>query len=331
MRILLIAALSLLCAPQEKKGLEIRWIDVEGGAATLVVTPEGESLLMDCGWPGKRDAERIVAAAKAAGVSKIDHFLISHWHTDHWGCVGELASMIPIAKYYDHGFPGPEAKDVDAKLKAAYERASEGKRVVLKPGDTVPLKGASVKVLAGHSIVEGESAGAPQTRPCETHPAKADDTSDNARSLGFLLEWKGFKFLDNGDLTWNVEHKLVCPKNLIGTVDVYQVTHHGQDNSNHPALLAAVQPTVAVINNGAKKGGAAATYHRLKAVSTLKDIFQVHRNIATTPADNATAEFTANDEEKCAGEGVRLVVDPSGKSYTVEVPAKKTKRTYDVK
>jgi competence protein ComEC len=335
MRALMLSlAAAALALAQESKGLQIRWIDVEGGAATLVVTPEGESLLMDCGWPGKRDAERIAAAARAAGVSKIDHYLTSHWHTDHVGGVPDLVQAIPVAHFYDHGFPDGDPKDVVPKEKEGYLKASEGRRTVLKPGDTVPLKGASVKILCAHAVVVGEAAGSPQVRACDVHPMNPEvkeDTSDNARSIGFLLEWKGFKFVDNGDLTWNVEHKLICPKNLVGTADVYQVTHHGLHISNHPALLEALQPTVAVINNGAKKGGMPATYQRLRDLPSIKDIYQVHRNVMTGAKDNAPAEFIANDDAECQGEGIVLTVDPSGKTYTVEVPSKKTRRSYSVK
>jgi beta-lactamase superfamily II metal-dependent hydrolase len=319
--------------PQESKSLRIYWIDVEGGAATLVVTPEGGSLLMDCGWPGTRDADRIAATAKAAGLTQIDHYLTSHFHTDHWGAIAELSERIPIAKYYHHAFP-EGAKDVEAKIKDAYLKVSAGKSVVLEAGDEVPLKGASVKILSANGRVVGESAGAPQTRKCEAnpeHPTKPDDTSDNARSIGFLLTCGGFKFVDFGDLTWNVEHKLVCPTNLIGTADVYQVSHHGLDISNHPALLKAVSPTVAVINNGAKKGGTPGAFKWLKETPSIKDIFQLHRNVATGPGDNTAPELTANDDLECKGDGVVLTVDPSGKNYTVEVPSKKTKKTYSVK
>ena len=137
--------------------------------------------------------------------------------------------------------------------------------------------------------------------------------------------------MDFGDLTWNVEHKLICPTNLIGTADVYQVSHHGLDISNNPALLKAVSPTVAVINNGAKKGGNAPTFKWLKETSSIQDIFQVHRNVATTAADNTAPELTANDDEKCEGHGIVLTVDAAGKNYTVEVPSKKTKKAYAVK
>ena len=329
----LLLALALLAAPAQDadKGLRIAWIDVEGGAATLIVTPEGESLMMDCGWPGTRDVERIVKTAAQLGVKKLDHYLTSHWHTDHWGGVEALAQALPIARFYDHGFPEGAAKDVDAKLKEAYLRATGGKQIVLKPGDTVPLKGADVKVVAAHGIVLGETAGAPQVRPCEAnpaHPAKPEDSSDNARSLAWVLSYGDFQFLDFGDLTWNVEHKLVCPRNLIGTVDLYQATHHGLDASNHPALLAAVQPTVIVVNNGAKKGGTAAAFKWFKEQPTVKDIFALHRNVSTTPADNAAPELTANDDEKCDGHGLLVTVAPGGKSFTVRVPSKGTSRTY---
>jgi beta-lactamase superfamily II metal-dependent hydrolase len=334
MRTLAILALWAGGAIPQEKGLEIRWIDVEGGAATLIVTPEGESLLMDCGWPGERDAERIARTVREAGLSRIDHFLTSHWHVDHWGGLEELARRVPIARFYDHGFPEGSPRDIDPKLKEAYLRVTGGKSVVLAPGDEVPLKGAAVRILSAHGRVLGEPPGAPQVRPCAAnpeHPARPEDASDNARSLGFVLEFRGFRFLNLGDLTWNVEHKLVCPVNRVGTVDVYQVTHHGMDISNHPALLGAVAPTVAVINNGPRKGGSAETYRRLRAVAGLKDVFQVHRNVATGPEDNAPPELVANDGERCEGAGIRLGVEPSGKAYTVEVPSKGTRRTYATK
>jgi competence protein ComEC len=146
-----------------------------------------------------------------------------------------------------------------------------------------------------------------------------------------VLTFGGFKFANFGDLTWNVEHKLVCPANLIGAADVYQVSHHGLDISNNPALLKAVSPTVAIVNNGAKKGGNAATFKWLKETPGIKDIFQVHRNVATKPEDNTAPELTANDEDKCEAHGIVLTVDAAGKNYTVHVPSKKTKKTYAVK
>ena len=322
-------------SPQDgAKSLRIYWVDVEGGAATLVVTPSGGTLLMDCGWPGKRDAERIAKTLAAAGATKIDHYVTSHYHTDHWGSIAELAALVPIEKYYYHPFPDASAKDVDPKIKAAFLALAEGKSVIVAPGMEIPLKGAQVRILSANGVVLDEAPGSPQVRRCQAnpeHPEKPEDSSDNARSVGFLLTVGNFKFLDLGDLTWNVEHKLVCPVNLVGAVDVFQVSHHGLDQSNSPALLQAVRPTVAIMNNGAKKGGSAATVHWLRETPGLKDLFQVHRNVATGPGDNTAPELTANDGETCEGEGIVLTLDPSGRSYAVEVPSKKTRKTYDVK
>jgi beta-lactamase superfamily II metal-dependent hydrolase len=334
-----LAATASVAAPL-KKGLEIYWIDVEGGAATLVVTPAGESVLVDTGWPGARDADRIEQAAREAGVTRIDHLITTHWHQDHFGGVADLAGRLPIAHFYDHGFPAGNPPDIDPKLKAAYLDATKGRSTVLRPGEAIRLRRAagtpplSLRIVTAGGLVLGERPGAAQTRPCTAQPAHAaipDDTSDNFRSAGFKLSFGGFDLLDVGDLTWNVEHKLACPKNLVGVVDVYQVTHHGGDDSNHPALVAAVAPTVAVLDNGPHKGGKPAAYRVLRDMSSVKGIFQLHRNVDTTPADNAPPEQVANDDEACKGEWIRLRVDPHATSYTVEVHGKETTRTYAVK
>lgn len=328
-----------LAAPAPK-GLEIYWIDVEGGAATLIVTPAGESVLVDTGWPLPRDADRIQQAAREAGVSRIDHLITTHWHGDHVGGLAPLAQRMPVGHFYDHGFPPGEASDVDRVLRSAYLEATHGASTVLHAGDEIRLRqtrGAppvSLRVVTADGIVLGEAPGSPQTRPCTAQPPHAaipDDTSDNFRSVGLRLSYGGFDFVDLGDLTWNVEHKLACPTNLLGHVDVYQVTHHGNDNSNNPALVAAVAPTIAVIDNGAKKGGAPAVYKLLRQTPSIKDVYQLHRNVGTTLADNAPPELTANDDEACKGEWIRLRVDPPAKSYEVEVHGKGTKRTYAVK
>ena len=323
---------------QGAKGLQVYWIDVEGGAATLVVTPAGESLLFDCGWPEKRDAERIRdVAANLAKVKRIDHYFTTHWHEDHWGGVEGLTALMPIGTFYDHGFPPGQHGDISPKLKEAYLKACQGKSVVLKPGDTVSLRpsygSAALKldVLASNGQVLGEGAGSPQVRACEKHPPQPVDTSDNARSLAFRLSFGDFRFIDFGDLTWNLEHKLVCPKNLIGSVDVYQVTHHGWDASNNPALLQAISPMAAVIDNGPKKGGVAKVFAFLKATPSIRDVYQLHRNVETGPGDNAPAPFVANDDEACKGAWIRMTVEPDGKRYTIQIPAKGTSRTYSTK
>ena len=158
-----------------------------------------------------------------------------------------------------------------------------------------------------------------------------EDTSDNARSVAFLFSFGDFKFFDGGDLTWNTEHRLVCPTNLVGSVDVFQANHHGLDISNNPMLVQALAPRVAVVNNGARKGGERRTFATLKSVPGLEAIFQLHRNVRTTEADNTAPEFVANDEESCRGEFINLSVEPNAKSYTVTVPSKKTSRIYQTR
>lgn len=322
--------LALGAAPQERRGLEIVWVDVEGGAATLLRTPAGEVVLVDAGWPEDRDADRILrAVGETLGATRIDHYLTSHWHLDHWGAIGRLAARIPVLRYYGHVFPAAPQDDIVPEMRDTWMRLSEGKRVWVKPGDRLPLAdGVEVTFLTSNGDVIGEPAGTPAIRPCAAHPAAEPDPGENARSVGFLLKAGGFRFLDLGDLTWNLEHRLVCPENRIGPVDVYQVTHHGWDPSNNPALVSAIAPTVAVINNGAKKGGTAKVFRTLRATPGLRDVWQLHRNVETTPADNAPPEFTANDDEACKGEIVRLRVAPDGRSYTVSIPSKGTTRTY---
>lgn len=337
--VLLSAAVSGASAASPARGLHVEWVDVEGGAATLIVTPAGESILVDTGWPGSRDADRIRDAVKRLGLTGIDHLVITHWHRDHVGGVADLAARLPIGRYYDHGFPAV-LPDLAPELREAYVKTTGGKTKVLRAGDTIELKRAagtppvSLRVISSHGLVAGEAPDGPQTRACTAevkHAPIEDDKSDNYRSVGLVLSFGRFELLDLGDLTWNVEHKLVCPRNLAGVVDVYQVTHHGGSDSNHPAVMQAAAPTVAVLNNGPRKGGKADVYKRLQAVSSIKEVYQVHRNVETMAADNAPAALVANDEEACKGEPVRLVVDADARRYTVEVPAKGTRRTYEVK
>ncbi len=319
------------------RALDIYFIDVEGGAATLIVTPTGQSLLIDTGFPGERDAGRIAhVALEIAGLKQIDHCLITHWHRDHVGGVPSLAKLIPIKNYYDHGLPQAIAADLQAEYVEAYKQTTEGKSGTLKPGDEIKLQRSpkslpplQVRVLAAGGIVLGEKPGAPQTQPCgEDFKALADDQTDNVNSVGILLTFGSFRFFDGGDLSWNIENRLACPKNLIGPVDVYQVDHHGTDVSNNPKLIGALSPRVAVIDNGPRKGGEAGTYARLKSNKAVEAIYQLHRNLRTTDRDNTMSGYIANEAEECQGNFIKLSVDPSGRSYTVTIPAKQISRSY---
>jgi len=319
------------------KTLDIYFIDVEGGAATLIVTPLGESLLIDSGFPGNRDAARIAHVARdVAGLTQIDHCITTHWHRDHVGGIPQLSKLIPVKHFYDHGLPTTITPDIQPEFIEAYRQTVQGKSVALRPGDVIrvrpPVKylpPLQIRVLAASGIVLGEQPGAPQIKPCGPNfQPQAEDKTDNVNSVAILLNFGRFKFFDGGDLTWNIEDRLVCPKNLIGGVDVYQVDHHGTDSSNNPSLVRALKPRVAVIDSGPRKGAEANTFATLKSVREIEAVYQLHRNVQTTEKDNAPADFVANDEEDCKGEFIKLSVDADGKSYTVAIPAKKISRSY---
>src|SRR5215831_6018078 len=313
-------------APQT---LDIYFIDVEGGAATLIVTPAGESLLIDTGFPGDRDAGRIAhVALELAGLKQIDYCVITHWHRDHVGGVAPLSKLITIKHFYDHGLPATIASDMQAENIDAYKLTTQGSSITLKPGDSIPLQGSprgtvsiSARVLAAGGMVLGDKTREPQVRPCgEDFQPKAEDTSDNANSIGILFVFGRFRFYDGGDLTWNVENRLACPRNLVGSVDVYQVDHHGNDSSNNPVLLKSLAPRVAIINNGPTKGGEPITFATISKLEGIQGIYQLHRNLKTTDKDNTADDYIANEAEACQGNFIKLSVAADSKSYSVSIP-----------
>ena len=336
----LVGLLFLFCSVAARpaaKTLDIYFIDVEGGAATLIVTPGGQSLLIDTGFPGERDAGRIAKVAlEVAGLKQIDHCVITHWHRDHVGGVPMLAKLIPIRNYYDHGLPQTLAADMQAELIDAYKQAINGNSVTLKPGDEIklqkPFKGSpllKVRVIAASGMVAGEESNTPQIRPCgENFEAKAEDTTDNVNSVGILLTFGRFRFFDGGDLTWNIENRLACPKNIIGAVDVFQVDHHGVDSSNNPSLVRAINPRVAIIDNGPRKGADTHTFATLKSSPELQAIYQLHRNLRTTDKENTMSGYIANEEETCQGNFIKLSIEPNSESYTVSIPARQFNRRF---
>jgi beta-lactamase superfamily II metal-dependent hydrolase len=320
-------------------GLNIYFVDTEGGAATLVVTPLGESVLIDCGNPGARDADRIHRTAVQAGLKAIDHLIITHWHTDHYGGVARLSQLMPIHHFYDHGIPPTLAEDKInfPILIQAYRKASRGKSKTLKPGDELTLKqpkdGPPLRLfcLCGSGEVIPDKPGAALNPIAKDHVPQPDDPTDNARSLGFLLSYGDFRFLDLGDLTWNIEYKLVHPSDKIGPVDVYQSTHHGLEISNNPVVIKTVQPRVAVFNNGARKGGHPSVIATLRRLPEPPDIYQVHRNLLAEAQENTDPAFIANQDAKCQGEGIHLAVAADGKSYVVTVGEKGQPRRYQTR
>ena len=300
------ACLCLLIVPVAlaAKTLEIYFIDVEGGQSTLIVDPQGESLLIDTGWDdfNGRDARRILAAAKAAGIDHIDDVVITHYHSDHAGGVPQLASRIKIGAFFDHG-PNTEDTSETRANYAAYEKvAARSKRVVVKPGDQIPFQGMSVQVLtAAGDEITAPLPGAGQPNPlCASEPELPADPSENARSVGVLITYGKFRFIDLGDLTNRKELGLVCPNNLIGTVDLYLVTHHGTahpgsgDSSNARAIVDALHPRAAVMNNGAIKGGHPMAWQIVHDSPGLEDLWQLHYSVEGGKQHNAADIFIAN-------------------------------------
>ena len=331
-----------------RPGLEIDFIDVMGGAATLVVTPEHEAILIDSGWPGldDRDPKRIVHVLKdLAGCDHLDHLVTTHWHRDHFGGVEGLARRVRVDHFWDRGLPEdgdarldfPDGPKADDAMGQAYRAASRGKRKALRAGDSLPLESLSALVLAsGGEVIDtgrrfGETGDRSQNPSCaESPPDQPVDPSDNARSLAFLFSLGRFQFFDAGDLTWNVEKKLVCPFDLIGRIDLYQVTHHGMDISNHPTLVRTVAPTVAIMNNGPRKGGAPATVKLLRSIPSIQAAYQLHRNLATTAEENTEASLIAN-KDQTGGQIIRVFVDPEGSSFTVQLGEGGPKRRFETR
>jgi competence protein ComEC len=318
-RILLIAVLLLLVgvAHPEPKPLQVYAIDVEGGQSMLIVSPSGQSLLIDTGWSGfnGRDADRIVAATKAAGVTQLDYVLITHYHRDHVGGVPQLAERMKIGTFIDHG-PNQEDSDVTREDYAAYEKVVAGhKHLVVKPGEHLPIKGIDVLVLtAAGDHIRKPVHGAGQPNPnCAPEPKPASDTTENARSLGVLITYGKFRMLDLGDLTKDKEMELACPANLIGTVNLFIVTHHGFDQSNAKALVAAIHPEAAIMDNGAHKGASPEAWQTVRDVVGPDRLWQLHYAVDGGPAHNVGGKFIANpDENHDAGREIRALAKPDG-------------------
>jgi len=325
-------------AGQKDSRFDIYWVDVEGGAATLMVTPLGESILIDTGNPGRRDPDRIVqVATKFANLRQIDHLIVTHYHRDHYGGASTLATMLPIISMYDNGvFEGMP----DNPGKAYFDLKCD-KRHVITAGDSLALKQDQEKdirwelrcLATRKQFIDPEKVDAKENEAIKKlHKPKDRDGSDNANSVVMLLKFGPFEFFDAGDLTWNQEFNLVYPKNLVGEVDVYQVTHHGLDSSNNPVVLSSVKPRVAIMNNGVTKGCLPEVFANLKAAKSLKAIYQVHKNLREDgETNNVGDEFIANHERECKGHYIKLSVDPAGKTYTVSIPAHGHAKTYETK
>ncbi len=311
------------------QNLRIYAIDVEGGKATLYVSPSGESMLIDTGYAGhnNRDADRIVAATKSAGLKQIDYLVITHYHGDHAGGVPQLASKIPIKAFYDHG------DNFDEKTQSVFEPYAviRNKRphTILNPGDRIPIKGLQVDVVASSSqAITKPLPKAGQSNPlCASYRALAPDPGENSRSVGLILTFGNFRIADLGDLYWNQEYELACPTNKLGNVDLYMTTHHGTKTSGHPQIVHALHPKVAIMNNGANKGGSVEAWTTIQSSPGLVDMWQLHFSNEGGSKHNAPDMFIANPTEPCSGKWIEVIATPSGK-FTVKNSRNGFKKSY---
>jgi competence protein ComEC len=285
------------------KTLQIYYVDTEGGQATLFVAPSGESLLVDVGNPGGRDTDRLMLALEDAGVKQIDHLVLTHYHGDHVGGLAEFAKRVPIKRFYDHG-PAAEGDRAGGQgFMEQYAQIHAGAmRTVVKPGDKVPFAGLDVTVVSSAGqVLRANLPGAGRPNPACAGFAEKDLSKvfdpDNAYSVGFVLGFGRFRTIDLGDLTWNHEGQLMCPANRLGTVDLYLTTHHGINQSNASAIVHGLQPRVAIMNNGTRKGGSLETFQTLATSPGLEDLWQLHWSHNVMTEHNAPGAFIANIED----------------------------------
>jgi beta-lactamase superfamily II metal-dependent hydrolase len=306
---------ALLAQRGPAKPLDIYVVDTEGGKAALWVTPGGQSLLIDSGNPGNRDLDRIMAAITDAGLKQIDFLILTHYHVDHIGGLQELSKRIPIAHYIDHG-PSVEEREQVQGFQAAYaELYAQAKHTVVKPGDKVPITGLDWRIVtsAGNGLKTPLVAGGAKPNPACTGvaPKNASPTDDNGQSVGSVITFGQFRAIDLGDLLWNKENELVCPNNPVGVVDVYFVTHHGLDVSGSPALVHAVQPRVAVMQNGTRKGGGVETIKTMRSSPGFEDLWQLHWSYNAGLELNSAGVFIANIDDAATIANV-LTAPPRG-------------------
>jgi len=283
------------------KPLTVYSIDVEGGQSTLFVTPSHQSLLVDTGWPDHngRDADRIAAVVKQAGLDHIDYVLITHFHTDHVGGVPNLAQRIRIGAYIDHGLNREPDSAPTQKGWEQYQTVlaqTKTRRILARPGETIPLAGLTTTLVsADGNLIAAPLPGAGEANPyCKTSPTHPADQTENARSVGIVMQYGKMRLVDLGDLTWDKEMQLMCPVNKLGKMDVYIVSHHGWDHSGSPAFVDGIAPRVAIMDNGENKGGSPSTWDIIEKSPRLKNLWQLHYSAEGGTQHNVAAPYIAN-------------------------------------
>ncbi len=299
------------------KTLDIFFIDVEGGQSTLIVTPAGQSLLIDAGYGGRagvRDPDRIMAAIHEARLDHIDYLLVTHFHPDHVGGVPDLATKIPIGTFIDYGSPMGTDRMATGGFRAYEPVRGRGQHLQPKPGDRLPLKGIEADIVssAGDIILKRLSGGGRTNPMCETFDVEPADGTENFRSIGLRIKYGDFRFVDLGDLMGVTLASLVCPVNLLGDASVYLVPHHGNYDANVPAVLAAIRPRVAVMNNGVTKGGDPSAFTTLRNQPGLEDLWQLHAS-KNLGARNGPEDLIANVDDGQTAYWLKLMASDDGR------------------
>ena len=317
--------------------LQIYFIDVIGGAATLIITPQGETILVDSGWytEDARDAKRIFEAHP--GLKQIDYYITTHWHRDHFGAIGHLSEMIPIRQSYDRGIPEsfPEDEEHFQFLIERYKKATRGESKILSPGNLVHLKQSpgkpkiEIQCVAANRKVIPSMAYSCTNDFCNANTPRPKDTSDNSNSIALKLSYGDFEFFLGGDITWNIEYDLVCPDNRVGQIDLYMVNHHGFDISNNPVFLKSIDPTAAVFCNGPKKGCKPKVVADLRALPNMKAIYQLQRNVNASEEENTSIELIANPDPEKSGQNIKATVSEDTKSFSIIIGKEGKERKFE--
>jgi beta-lactamase superfamily II metal-dependent hydrolase len=306
-------ATGLVAQKPAPRTLDVYFMDMEGGKATLFVTPSGETVLIDAGNPVPRDTDRIMAVIDHAGIRQIDHLITTHYHVDHVGGIPPLAKRIPIRHYVDHG-PTVETKEQVADYQQTYAALYDAaKHTVVKAGDRLPVRDLDWRIVmsAGQAIRTALPGGGQTTPGCADFVKKTPNTDENGQSVGSVVTFGQFRLIDLGDLTWNEEFNLVCPRNMVGPVDVYSVSHHGMDASGSNTLVHALRPRVAVMQNGTRKGGTLGTYGILRSSPGFEDVWQLHWSYNGMIEHNPPGVFIANVDDAATIAGILTAPPPA--------------------
>lgn len=296
---LMVLALALpLAGVAASNPLKVYFIDVEGGQATLFVSPSGKSMLIDTGWPDKgRSAQRILAAARDAGIHQIDYLVITHYHADHVGGVPSLAALMPVRNFIDHGETTETQPRAEPLYQAYLKVRAKGHHILAKPGMEIPIRGLHVTVLtaAGQHIDYSLPGGGESNSYCPATKQPITDRSENAQSVGVLVSMGKFRLIDLGDLpSWMGEYDLMCPTNRVGQVEVYVTTQHAYAESGGAFLVDALHPVVIIADNGAHKGGAQEALEVVKQSPGLEGYWDLHYSYSASKDANAQAPYLAN-------------------------------------